>query len=221
MVPVLGFVAGPVWADLAKAAASSKELKAVVEDVKRSVASSCSASTAVAYLRAIQCFREFCEKLGRSWSSPKDADVILYLQSLKSRGLSFSTLLQQISGTIRFFHLTDLRDPTKSKLVSAIISAAKRLPREVRRANPGVSENDWLIMASLPLVRARLMPSLTYGCSWSSAGPAQQAPFRSLSARGAGDWTDAILVWQWHMESLSAMSCATGSAPGVSSDQVE
>ncbi|MCP4543941.1 MAG: tyrosine-type recombinase/integrase [Chloroflexi bacterium] len=170
MVPVLGFAAGPVWADLAEAAAGSEELRVVVEDVKRSVAASCSASTAVAYLCAIRCFREFCDKHGRIWSSPKDADVILYLQSLKNRGLSFSTLLQQISGISRFFQLADLRDPTKSKLAAAIISAAKRLPRDVRRANPATLKHMLLFAArakesrTLPIKRAFAM-SLVLLCS--------------------------------------------------------
>ncbi len=56
----LGFVAGPVWPDLA---AGSEELKAVVEDVKRSVAASCSVSTVVAYLRTIRCFRGLHPKM--------------------------------------------------------------------------------------------------------------------------------------------------------------
>ncbi len=140
-------MARPVWANLAEGAAGSAELRAVVEDLKRSVAASYSMSTAATYLCSGQCFAEFCEKHGRSWSSPKDTDMILYLESLKSRGLSLSTLLQQVSATSRFFQLADLRDPTKNKLVAAIISMAKHLPREVRRATPARLKHMLLLAA--------------------------------------------------------------------------
>ncbi len=72
----------------------------------------------------------------------------------------------------------------------------------------------------------------------------QRAPLQSLSARGVGyalpvdyfcdmslqlrtrtcffrDWMEAVLTWQWHVESLTATSCAAGSTHGVSSDQMQ
>ncbi len=82
----------------------------------------------------------------------KNADIILYLQVLKDRGLSFSTLLQQVSAISRFYLLADLPDPTRHKLVSAIVSAAKRLSREVRRAVPAT-------IAHIKLLAARAMES--------------------------------------------------------------
>ncbi len=96
--------------------------------------------------------------------------MILYLQSLKNRGLSFSTLLQQVSGISRFFQLADLRDPTKNELVAAIISAAKWLLREVRRATPAMLKHMLLFAArskesrALPIKRAFAM-SLVLLCS--------------------------------------------------------
>ncbi len=114
---------------------------------KWSVAASCSISTSACYLCCIKQFCEFCKKHGRNWSSPNNADMILYLQCLKNRGLSFSTLLQQVSAISQFYLLADKPDPTQHKLVSAIVSAVKHLPREVRWAFPAMLMHIQLIAA--------------------------------------------------------------------------
>ncbi len=169
---VTGFEAGPVWAELHQVATGNPELAGALAGVKESVAMSCSVATSTAYARCIKQFREFCAKIGRNWASAKNADVILYLQVLKDRGLSFSTLLQQVSVIGCFFRLADLPDPTEHKLVAAIVSAAKRPLHEVRRAVPATIAHMKFLAAktrgskSLPVQRTFVM-SLVILCSCS------------------------------------------------------
>ncbi len=65
----------------------------------------------------------------------------------KNKGLSLSTLLQQVSVISWFYLLADKLDPTQHKLVSTMVSAAERLPREVRRAVPATVAHIELIAA--------------------------------------------------------------------------
>ncbi len=136
--------------------AGSAELAATVAEVRRSVNESCSANTAKANSRCLRQFREFCKKHRRNCAAISSPDVILYLQSLKSKGLSWSTLLQQSSAISRAFLMAGKSDPTQSKVVSAILSAAKRVPREIRRAVPATVPHIKLLAA-----RAKEMPGFT------------------------------------------------------------
>ncbi len=151
-------------------AAGNAQLSRTLAGVKESVAVSCSVATSSAYMCCIKQFCEFCINNGRNWALATNADVILYLQVLKDKGLSFLTLLQQASAISRFYLLADKPDPTAHKLVSAIVSTVKRLLQEVRRAVPATIAHMKMLAAhatesnGLPGQRAFIM-SLILLCS--------------------------------------------------------
>ncbi len=129
-------LSGKLGRDLIARAERDPQLASLVADVKASLSESCSQSTLKCYTGCLRRFSEFCDEHNRKWTRAKTADVVFYLQKRKKQGLTAPTLAQDIAAISWAFSTAGRSDPTKHKLVAAILSAAKRKVRTIKRAEP-------------------------------------------------------------------------------------
>ncbi len=127
---------GKVSRDLIERAERNPQLADLVADVKALLSESRSQSTLKCYTSCLHRFSELCDLYNRKWTKAKTADVVFYLQKRKKQGLTGPTLAQDIAAISWAFSTAGRRDPTKHKLVAAILPATKRKVRVIKRAEP-------------------------------------------------------------------------------------
>ncbi len=134
-----------IWDRMHQAAKESREHQLRVERVKKLVAASRAPTTSKAYNLSYQKFHDYCKSEGTDPKKAGSYEVVMYLEKLASENKLAATVMQAVSAIAWHYQMADRRDPTKHKLVTSLVSAAKRSAPAVQHKVPAVLDHlKWL-----------------------------------------------------------------------------
>ncbi len=116
-------------------------LNDAVDGIWRSIAQSKAKGMVKIYQNWFQKFCCFCAVHEVYLEEVTSAEVLLFVQDLIERGHAPSTIGQAISGIAWHFQIADQGDPTKHRLISDLVSAAKRVGPAVQHKEPATHDH--------------------------------------------------------------------------------
>ncbi len=105
----------------------SPELNARLEGIVQSMTKSAAPNTIRAYSSCFRQFKDFIESLDVKIEDTTSAKLAFYLQGMVEEGKVASTISQTVAAISWHFLITDRPDPTKHKIVTQMVAAARRL----------------------------------------------------------------------------------------------
>ncbi len=107
-----------------------------VQGVSEAVFTGIAPNTAKAYTRWLRQFQDFCNQISTDWTEASAPEAAIFLQLQVQRGLAGAMIAQAAAAMSWAWQIAGKPDPMKHKMVQQVISVAKRIPREIKRATP-------------------------------------------------------------------------------------
>ncbi len=116
-----------------------------LDRIRKMVGRSRAPATIRAYELSFSQFKEFCRKEGTPLSEADGASVALFIEELSFKGKSAASITQAVSAIAWKYQMFDRADPTKNKVVSALVAAVKRTAEPTKHKEPAILDHlKWL-----------------------------------------------------------------------------
>ncbi len=136
---------GPFWDKLHNIGIKNPDLLDSIQGVTQAAYTGLAPNTVKAYNRWLKQFQQFCTKVHTDWTEATHPEVAIFLQSLVHRGLAGTSVAQASAAISWAMQVADIEDRTKHRMVQHVIQAARRIPRNIKRAEPTEVEHlEWI-----------------------------------------------------------------------------
>ncbi len=121
-----------MWSRMNAISHISPEMNSRLEGIVQSMTKSATPNTIRAYSSCFRRFKDFVESLDMRIEDTTSAELVFYLQGMIEEGKAASTISQTVAAISWHFLIADRPDPTKHKIVTQMVAAARKLGPPVK-----------------------------------------------------------------------------------------